>query len=144
MHECVVEPRLEPIIPIERVTKIREGDIFQRWKTIFAPWPTENEPIFRSCIEHDVKYWKVTRLIKDPDDYAAVIRVLLKHSKLLTHLFLYLASKSQFPAIGLLDFGTFCQDSGIVDAKFLSSTVDRQFIAATTANPNSEADPQLL
>ena len=50
---------------------------------------------------------------------------MLKHAKLLTHLFMYLTSKSQYPAIGLLDVGAFCQDSRIVDGKFLSSTVDR-------------------
>lgn len=126
----------------ERITKKRDVDLFQRWKTIFAPWPNENLATFTQCIEHDIKLWKVTRLVKDGDDYRGVTKVLLKHAKLLTHLFIYLASKSQYPAIGLLDFGTFCSDSRITDAKFLSSTVDRQFIAATSANPNAEADPK--
>ena len=84
----------------------------------------------------------MTRLIKDQDDYNDVTRVLLKNAKLLTHLFMYLSSKSVFPAIGQMDFGSFCADSNIVDAKFILSTVDRQFIAATTANPNQDADPK--
>ena len=143
LHECTVDPRVEPILPYERITKIKSGDEFQRWKTIFAPWPNEGEPMFRQCIEHDVKLWKVTRLIKDQDDYNGVVRTLTKHAKTLVHLFLFLASKSQFPAIGLLDLGAFCQDSRIVDAKFISSTVDRQFIAATSANPNIVIDDRM-
>ena len=143
LHECTVDPRVEPILPYERITKIKSGDEFQRRKTIFAPWPNEGEPMFRQCIEHDVKLWKVTRLIKDQDDYNGVVRTLMKHAKTLVHLFLFLASKSQFPAIGLLDLGAFCQDSRIVDAKFILSTVDRQFIAATSANPNIVADERI-
>jgi len=94
VHECRAEPRVEPIMTYERVTKIRKGDIFNRWKTIFAQWPSENEAVFRQCIEHDIKLWKVTRLIKDADDYADTIKILLKHAKLLVHLFIYLACKS--------------------------------------------------
>ena len=62
---------------------------------------------------------------KDPDDYKEVCQVLLKNAKLITHLFMFLAAKSQFPAISCLDFGAFCQESNIIDAKFILSTVDR-------------------
>ena len=94
MHECTVESRQEEIVPFERVTKIRSADLFHRYKTIFAPWPDEGDWIFRQCIEHDIKLWKVTRLIKDQDDYNATKNVLLKNAKVLTHLFMFLSSKS--------------------------------------------------
>lgn len=91
------------------------------------------------CIESDILLWKVTRLIKDPEDYTATTRVLFKYAKVLTHLFMFLSSKSNFPAIGLIDFGEFCKDSHIIDAKLISSNVDRQFIAATSPNPDAQA-----
>ena len=94
MHACYVEARQEAIVPYERVVKLKSADAFARFKTIFAPWPEEGDHVFRQCIEHDIKLWKVTRLIKDPDDYNAVKNILLKHAKLMTHLFMYLTSKS--------------------------------------------------
>lgn len=67
----------------------------------------------------------MTRLIKDGDDYNDTVKMLIKNGRILQHLFMYLSSKSVFPAIGLLDFGIFCNDSRIIDGKFISSTVDR-------------------
>lgn len=126
-------------MPYERVTKIKSGDVFNRWKTIFAGWPNENDVLFKQCIENDLKLWKVNRLInKDPEDYAETSQVLIKNAKLLVHLFMFLAAKSQFPAISCFDFGTFCQEAQIIDGKFILSTVDRQFIAATTKSQAAE------
>ena len=139
IHECTVDPREEEVILNERITKVKSGDAFNRWKTIFAPWPNENEQVYRQCIEHDIKLWKVQRLInKDPDDYTETCKVLLKHSKFLVNLFTHLASKSQFPAIGCIDLGAFCQESNIIDGKFILSTVDRMFIASTTKSAATE------
>ena len=45
-------------------------------------------------MEHDIKLWKVTRLIKDTDDYKATTQILLKHAKVIQNLFTYLAGKS--------------------------------------------------
>ena len=56
---------------------------------------------------------------------------------------MHLTAKSSFPSIGLLDFGVFCQESHIIDSKLVSSTVDRNFIAATSANPSADEDPKL-
>lgn len=94
LHECNIDPRVDAILPYERIIKMKEGDDFIRWKTIFGPWPNENDLMFRQCIEHDIKFWKVPRLIKDIDDYEAMTKVLVRHAKTLVHLFLYLASKS--------------------------------------------------
>ena len=143
MHECKVQPRVENIVPFERITKLRLGDVFHRYKTIFAPWPNEGEPLYRQCMEHDIKLWKVTRLIKDADDYKATTVVLLKHAKVIQNLFAYLCGKSQFPTIGLLDLGVFCQDSKIIDNKVVSSTIDRQFIAATSPSTNTDLEKNL-
>lgn len=65
IHECIVEEREENIAVFERVTKKKDTDMFHKWKTIFASWPVENDLTFKQCIEHDVKMWKVTRLVKD-------------------------------------------------------------------------------
>ena len=44
----------------------------------------------------------------------------------------------------MLDFSAFCHDSKVIDAKYLSSTVDRQFIAATSPNPALDSDKGVL
>lgn len=36
IHECNVDKRIENIAPYERITKLKSGDVFNRWKTIFA------------------------------------------------------------------------------------------------------------
>ena len=64
----------------------------------------------------------------------------MKYAKTLQNCFTYLASRSSFPTIGLLDFSAFCHDSKVIDSKFISSTVDRQFIAATSPNPALDSD----
>ena len=88
IHEVTVDPRQDDVMPYERLIKVKSGDTFNRWKSIFAPWPNENDQVYRQCIEHDIKLWKVGRLInKDPEDYAAVCKVLLKYAKMLVHLF---------------------------------------------------------
>ena len=143
LHECRIDPRVEAILPYERVCKLKSADVFQRWKTIFAPWPTEGENLYRQCIEHDIKFWKCPRLVKDEEDYKATVTTLMKNAKLLVQLFTYLAAKSQYPAIGLIDFGTFCQESHIVDNKFPQNQVDLQFKAATSANPNIIVDEKM-
>ena len=99
--------------------------------------------MFRQCVEHDFKFWKATRLVKDPEDYDELCAVLLKNAKLLVQLFTFLAAKSQYPAIGLIDFGIFCQDCRIIDPKLLSNQVDLQFKAATSANPNIIPDEKM-
>ena len=52
-------------------------------KTIFAPWPVENDELFKKCIEHDFSFWKIPRVIKEPSDYTATKRVLLNNAKLI-------------------------------------------------------------
>jgi hypothetical protein len=137
-HSLKSEVRPEEVIPFERVLKQREGDVFHRHKTIFAQWPEETPTHYRQAIEHDIRLWKVTRLIKDPDDYKRASKIIVKNAKMLCDLFKYISGKSQFPAINMFDVSAFCADSRIIDAKFIASSADRAFIAANTVNPDSE------
>ena len=69
IHECDVGSREDEIVPYERITKAKSGNTFNRLRSIFSGWPNENDFMFRQCMEHDMKLWKVTRLIKDREDY---------------------------------------------------------------------------
>ena len=81
-----------------------------------------------------MRVWKVTRLIKDRDDYNGVAQFLLSNARLVCDLFRYIASKSAFPAITMLDVSAFCAECRIIDSKLNTSTVDRAFISAATPN----------
>ena len=134
MHTFEAEPRLEEVANFERITKYVAADAFNRQRSIWGAWPEEDEAQFRACISHDTTLWKVPRLIKDEIDYLNVIEVLLKHAKLLAHLFTYISGKSSFPSVGMLDFSQFCHDCHIYDDEFKPADVDRYFIAATGVN----------
>ena len=83
VHEFSAETRQEDVLNYERVIKEKKGEQFNRMKSIFAPWPVENEELFKKCIEHDFSFWKIPRVIKEPADYTATKRVLLRHAKLI-------------------------------------------------------------
>ena len=108
MHKLEAGQRPEEIVNFERVAKHVAGDAFNRGRSIWGAWPVEDDSLFRACIQHDVNLWKVPRLVKDESDYRAVVDVLLKHAKLLAHLFSFLAGRSSWPSIGMLDFAQFC------------------------------------
>ena len=103
----------------ERVVKPKgNGDNFNRMKSIFAPWPNENDELYRKCIEHDFAFWKVPRLIKDVADYEKTQKVCLKYAKLIQQCFQYISAKgsagsSSYPTIGWMDVSEFCLASHI-------------------------------
>ena len=103
MHKLEAGPRPEEVVNFERVAKHVAGDAFNRGRSIWGAWPAEDDSLFRACIQHDVILWKVPRLVKDEADYRAVVEVLLRHAKLLAHLFTFLAGRSSWPSIGMLD-----------------------------------------
>jgi len=50
--------------------------------------------------EQDFQYWKVgQKMIKDEEDRDKVHRIIAKNYGKIKHIFIYLASKSSYPAI---------------------------------------------
>ena len=144
IHNMTVESRTEEIMSYERVVKQKKGGNFNRMRSIFAPWPVENDELFRRCIEHDFNFWKVPRIIKDPQDYEKTKSVLLKHAKLVQQIFQYISAKgsagsSSYPTIGWMDFSDFCKESHIstVENKF-QKAADLCYISATTVSVEAQ------
>ena len=86
-----------------------------------------------------MRYWKLARLVKDPDERNKVEVVVRRHYARLKHIFLHLASLSTFPNIGWIDFSTFCTQCRLIEKNITLATIDRIFIAANV-ELESQAD----
>lgn len=82
----------------------------------------------------DIKWWKISRFVKDETDRERVERVLMKNFIRIKKIFTSCISTSLFPNISQLDFSSFCDRCKIQDGKVINvATVDRVFIAANVA-----------
>lgn len=90
--------------------------------------------------------WKAPRFIKDKDEVQSCWDVIVKHMAPLKDIFQHLAANSSYPAIGQLDFSSFCDVCKIVDGKIIDySDIDRLFINANyEAVKNSENPDRAL
>ena len=91
----------------------------------------------KKCLDHDYKYWKTLRFIKDRDDYTNVQKVLRKHFFRLKALHLCLCARStDFPAISAGDFNQFVKKAKFIDKTLNQATIDRLFIATNVELEN--------
>ena len=67
-HQFEPNPRLEPVHPFKRVKKIGVLKAFDREKSIFSCWPTENTLTFTLGMINDIKFSKLPKFIKEPLD----------------------------------------------------------------------------
>ena len=79
-------------------------------------------------MEHDTRYWKCPRFIKDSKELKEVTEFVRRNFYLLKNSFIYLAACSTFPVIGSNDFTTFCRRANFLEAQLPQSTVDRYFL----------------
>lgn len=63
-----------PLIRKELVKKKIERH-FHKASSVFAKWQEDTPKILSDCVEHDLKYWKIHRFIKDPEEQLACIQV---------------------------------------------------------------------
>ena len=68
-------------------------------------------------------------MIKDDEDRENVRKIVAEHYGMLKKIFIYLSSKSAYPAVGQLDYSHFVIKSKITDRNVNISSVDRAFIA---------------
>ena len=103
---------------------------FEKQYSVFRDWREDTPETYKRCLAHDLKYWKVNKFIKDPEELQRIIEVTRKHFPLLKSLFLQLVAKGGDPPdITQLDFLDFCSQSGMIDGKLTSSTIDVYFTA---------------
>lgn len=91
-------------------------------------------------LEQDLKFGKTSKLTKTKKDADDLKAVLIKHYLDIKNIFLYIASNSSYPTMGLNDFTSFINTSKIMDKNVNLSTVDRQFIATNVStNPYKQS-----
>ena len=67
-------------------------------------------------------------MIKDEEDLVKVHEIIAENFAALKKIFIYLSSKSSYPALTQLDYSHFVQKSKIIDRNVNISAVDRAFI----------------
>ena len=132
-HKAIVENREEDVAPFSKPMRIvKKEREYKHDSMVFKDWKVDTPIILDKCWEHDSKYWKLTRIIKDPEIQEAVKSVMRRIFPKLKNIFHYLIAKSSFPCIGWLDYSNWATSVKVVDGdpKIPQATVDRAFTAA--------------
>lgn len=105
-------------------------------RSVWKKYQEDTPDFLMKMLEQDIKYGKTSKLTKTKKDADDLKAVLFKHYLDIKNIFLYIASNSSYPTMGLNDFTTFINTSKIMDKNVNLSTVDRQFIATNVStNP---------
>ena len=117
---------------IEQAEQIK----FMKERSVWKKYQEDTPDFLMKMLEQDIKYGKTSKLTKTKKDADDLKAVLFKHYLDIKNIFLYIASNSSYPTMGLNDFTTFINTSKIMDKNVNLATVDRQFIATNVSvNP---------
>jgi len=75
-------------------------DVFKKNKSVFKDWKENTEKTLAACVEHDMKLWKIPnmpRFIKEPEEYADVVKLMEQYIEVLMIVHIYYASEGAFP-----------------------------------------------
>ena len=79
-------------------------------------------------MEHDKKYWKLSRFIRDSHDMADVEALYVEYFPMINKLFHHLIAKSTiYPSIGSNDFTLFSHKCNFLDSNLIQSRIDQLF-----------------
>ena len=74
--------------------------VFTQQKSVFYPWKVDDKSKYEQMADLEFSCWKVgPKMIKDANDCKNVEKVIRTHYEFLKTVFIYLASRSQYPAI---------------------------------------------
>ena len=83
--------------------------VFKKDTSVFKDWKEDTPILLNKAMELDQKEWKAARFIKDPAEVESCWRVIKQNFSKLKDVFITLAARSNFPYVGLLDFGIFAE-----------------------------------
>lgn len=105
-------------------------------RSVWAKFQEDTPDHIKKLLEQDLKWGKTHRMSKKREDQDAVRAHLLKYYLVIKNIFLYIASSSQWPCIGLNDFTIFVHRTDLMDKHLNLATVDRTFITTNfSLNP---------
>lgn len=151
-HKIIVPKRTEAVPNsqkyIRTIPVIRE---FRKEKSVFADWQVDDENTALNCMKHDIQHMAIKFFTKDPEseEVQELYDVIFKYGEQIKNIFIQLASRSNFPQIGFMDFSTFSNKVQIPDRKgeglFGAQNVDIQYTSARqSAQEILDMDPSLL
>jgi hypothetical protein len=122
------EPIPKYVKPSEMSKQIKVRK-FHKATSVWKDWKDDTESIYRKCLLHDFRHWKVPRFIKDPKEQKLIEAVVAENFHLLKSESIYLASTSIFPATSLNAFTAYSKRARFHDKNINQSALDTMFIA---------------
>ena len=97
-----------PLNQLKLYARPKKEQKFNKLKSVFKSWTKDNIQILQKAADIDTASWKVSKMIKDKDDYDGVVKLIFKNYDKLKHIFISLISQTDtFPQLGLVSFGEF-------------------------------------
>ena len=133
---------MQPFVPASRLVDVRvmkavqDGDgaevqrTFEHGRSVFRDWKVDTTRGLDETACLDIRQWKVRRFVKDEADYNRVEETIKANFQRIKHLFTVLIATPEFPNIGQLSMGNWCEEAGLLDKQLLVADIDRCFIAA--------------
>lgn len=105
IHKCIVENREEDVCEFSKplMTKKKERKFILE-ESVFKDWKPDTKHTLEKCLEHDMQFWKLTRLIKIEEEQEIVKELIKKYFPKLKEVYHFLLSKSRYPNIERYDF----------------------------------------
>ena len=83
-----------PVWNLNLVDKAKAEVPFDKSKSVFKPWIKDTKASMNLALEYDVLYWKVNRLVKDPDEQVLVFKTIERYFVLFRRWGYYVAKTS--------------------------------------------------
>ena len=92
--------------------------VFDKNRSIFKAWKTDDETDIEKCAAEDFKYWKVPKISKDMDelDIEMCEQLVLKYYDKLKHIYITLISDADYPFVTWDKFIQFANECDMIDA----------------------------
>lgn len=132
--------REEEIKVIQKKLKVIQiNRHFEKHNSVFKDWIQDTDETTDWIYNHDARYWKVNRFIRDEEDLVKTHLILKQNIPLLSQFFIEIISRSNsYPNLGFLDFSENCQKLGFVDKKKIS--LAKLDIIFTQVNADHDGD----
>ena len=131
-----VKERVKPLVAVTlgRQQYTVEALKFNKDKSVFKDFQEDTEDFLRKMLEQDLAFGKLDRLTKKDEDKKAMKETIFKYYLQIKNVFLFLASTSSYPTLGINDTTEFVRRSKMFGKEINLSTMDRQMIATNVSN----------
>lgn len=125
-------------IRLKKVRKVVSVRYFQKPQSAFCKFVPDTAESLARCFEHDMRYAKIDKMIKDRDELRRTEQVLLQHYLQLKDFFINtIALPKSYPQLERYTFQKICKTWRIKDDLLSTIAINRLWIA-TIYNENAE------